>query len=85
MLKATRSDRPPVAKKEIRKKSNNTQRPKNFNSGYFKKYILYVVIFVLLLFFSFIFFAPMFINLKVFNSSPFPDYLCQINVLIQIC
>ena len=57
MLKATRSDRPPVAKKEIRKKSNNRQRPKNFNSGYFKKYILYVIIFVLLLFFSFIFFC----------------------------
>ena len=67
MLKATRSDRPPVAKKEIRKKSNNRQIPKNFNSGYFKKYILYVVIFVLLLFFSFIFFAPMFINLKVWK------------------
>jgi len=67
MLKATRSDRPPVAKKEIRKESNNRQRPKNFNSGYFKKYILYVVIFVLLLFFSFIFFAPMFINLKVWK------------------
>ena len=67
MLKATRSDRPPVAKNEIRKKSNNRQRPKNFNSGYFKKYILYVVIFVLLLFFSFIFFAPMFINLKVWK------------------
>jgi Uncharacterized protein involved in outer membrane biogenesis len=67
MLKATRSDRPPVAKKEIRKESNNRQRPKNFNSGYFKKYILYIVIFVLLLFFSFIFFAPMFINLKVWK------------------
>ena len=67
MIKATRSDRPPVAKKEIRKESNNRQRPKNFNSGYFKKYILYVVIFVLLLFFSFIFFAPMFINLKVWK------------------
>ncbi len=67
MLKATRSDRPPVAKKEIRKESNNRQRPKNFNSGYFKKYILYVVIFVLLLFLSFIFFAPMFINLKVWK------------------
>ncbi len=67
MLKASRSDRPPVAKKEIRKKSNNRQIPKNFNSGYFKKYILYVVIFVLLLFFSFIFFAPMFINLKVWK------------------
>ena len=67
MLKATRSDRPPVAKKEIRINSNNRQGPKNFNSGYFKKYILYIVIFVLLLFFSFIFFAPMFINLKVWK------------------
>ena len=35
MLKATRSDRPPVAKKEIRKESN--KRPKNFNN------IIYII------------------------------------------
>ena len=67
MLKATRSDRPPLAKKVIRKISNNTEGPKNFNSRSFRKYILYIIIFILLLFFSFIFFAPMFINLKVWK------------------
>ena len=67
MLKATRSDRPPLAKKVLRRKSNNTEGPKKFNSGSFRKYILYIIIFILLLFFSFIFFAPMFINLKVWK------------------
>ena len=67
MLKATRSDRPPLVKKVIRRKSNNTEGPKNFNSGSFRKYILYIIIFILLLFFSLIFFAPMFINLKVWK------------------
>ena len=67
MLKATRPDRPPVANKETKKRSNNTLRPKNFNSGYFKKYFSYIIIIILVLFFSFIFFAPMFINLKVWK------------------
>ncbi len=67
MLKATRSDRPPLAKKVLRRKSNNTEGPKKFNSGSFRKYIIYIIIFILLLFFSFIFFAPMFINLKVWK------------------
>ncbi|MFP6779663.1 MAG: AsmA family protein [Alphaproteobacteria bacterium] len=67
MLKAIRPDRPSLAKKEIRRQSNNTKGPKNFNSGSFRKYILYIIIIILLLFFSFIFFAPMFINLKVWK------------------
>ena len=67
MLKAIRPDRPSLAKKEIRRHSNNNKGPKNFNSGSFRKYILYIIIIILLLFFSFIFFAPMFINLKVWK------------------
>ena len=31
MLKATRPDRMPTAKREIIKKNNNTKGPKNFN------------------------------------------------------
>ncbi|MDG2001333.1 MAG: AsmA family protein [Alphaproteobacteria bacterium] len=67
MLKANRSDRPPLAKKLIRRKSNNIEGPKNFNSRSFRKYIIYIIIFILLLFLSFIIFAPMFINLKVWK------------------
>ena len=67
MLKASRSDRPPAAKKIIRKSSNHLKKPKNFKIGNTKKYILYLIIFILFVFFSFIFFAPMFINLKVWK------------------
>ncbi len=67
MLKATRPDRLPAAKKETSKKNNNTLEPKNFNFGFLKKYFLYILIFVLLVFFSLVFFGPMFINLKVWK------------------
>jgi uncharacterized protein involved in outer membrane biogenesis len=67
MLKATRPDRMPTAKREIIKKNNNTKGPKNFNFRFFKKYFLYILILILLIFFSLVIFAPMFINLKVWK------------------
>ena len=46
MLKATRPDRMPTAKREIIKKNNNTKGPKNFNFRFFKKYFLYILILI---------------------------------------
>ena len=43
MLKATRRNRPSVANQETNKRSNNPLTPKNFNSGYFKKYFLFSI------------------------------------------
>ena len=68
MLKARRSDRPPAAaKKLINKKSNTINNSNNSKVGLIKKYVIYILLSLIILFIGFTLLAPMLVNLKVWK------------------
>ena len=67
MLKARRSDRPPLPKKIINKKNNTIKNFYNSKFGFVKKYMIYVLLSLIILFICFTVLAPMLVNLKVWK------------------
>jgi len=67
MLKARRSDRPPVPKKTINKKNNTIKKFYNSNFRFIKKYSVYIFLSLMILFVCFTVLAPMLVNLKVWK------------------
>jgi len=66
MLKARRSDRPPVPNKPI-KKNNNITNIYNSKFSFIKKYMIFIFLSLIILFIGFTFLAPMLVNLKVWK------------------
>ena len=66
MLKARRSDRPPVPNKPI-KKNNTITNIYNSKFSFIKKYMIYIFLSLIILFIGFTFLAPMLVNLKVWK------------------